>query len=130
MFGVIGCKLDLEERRYHKIQGINFREVTREEGKKYADSLKGVFAEVSAKTGANISDFFLTMMNAYTGESAEPGNILVRSQDNIDQDRIVHLDYTKMLEVGNNGSTPNGIKLTSDTQKTPGDLPQKKKGCC
>ena len=48
IFGLVGNKIDLEDQR----------QVTKEEGEKYAQDNNIIFQEVSAKTGDNFSDLF------------------------------------------------------------------------
>ena len=68
---VAGNKID-SETRLRLIYIIKSREVTTEEGMKFAHENKSTYVETSAKTGENISAMFKDIAEAIIGNESRP----------------------------------------------------------
>ena len=77
IFCLVGNKIDLEEKR----------EVTRDEGKKFAEEKKYIFEEISAKTAENFPEFFYKQLFEEIANKFKPGvnvnNVEVNDVGNI-----------------------------------------------
>jgi hypothetical protein len=103
--------------------------VSREEGHKFGEEIKGIFAEVSAKTGENITEFFQVLVSNLLGLQPDEGpapKIELETQKNNPNSNLknriqlmykeFHLDINKETATGGN---------TVPQQQNP-----KKGGCC
>ena len=93
------------------------REISDEEGKKFAESINGIFQSTSAKSDSGITDLFKNLGYRYFNPNYDCGAADKKAQEEYQK---------KKAEEQQKKKEQKGVKLSSDKVKEK----KQKKGCC